>query len=99
MKKKCSRWNKDKRHNFVSLQTIRKTHYLLRMLKSPYAKENSKYSILANEIMSNLKNKKEARRVLFLELKKNNIVVNFRKRIDAPNNIYSIIMKRLNSEN
>lgn len=97
MNKSGVRWNKDKRANQVSLKTIREANTLLRLLNSAYAKDNNRQSILANNVMANLRNKKENRLELYKELKRQKKVASFMKHIDSPNNIYKIVMNQLNN--
>ena len=95
--KKGPKWNKKKKAKFASLKTIREANELIRLLNSSYMKNDAKISVLANNVMLDLKDKEDNRRELFKELKRNNNVVKFKKHINSPNNIYNVIMSHINA--
>lgn len=96
MKKDRPNWNKNKKEQFASLKNIREANELIRLLKSSFTKDDSRISILANNVSLGMKDKKDNQRELFKELKRNNVVVKYMKQLHSPNNIYKVIMNHIN---
>jgi len=86
--RKKTKWNQDKKENFVSKDFIRKSHDLLRKMNSPFLKDKSVLATDANKLYAMLGNKEDNRRILFRNLKERHIYKEFLSYIDIPNNIY-----------